>query len=118
MTTYWRTVMTNGRQSVALYAETYEDAVFFDLTMAERSLIRSYPGGMPCTIELCGKALAEGAFTTHARNAGFHVLWDTTSVLAIPRHLRGFGIGGDNNTCAVVVFEYPLATPCAEVEDD
>ena len=116
MTTYWRTIMTTGTLSIALYAETYDDAVYFDLTMAEKSLIRSYPGGMPSTMDGCGRVLADAAFAAHAKNVGFHLLWDTAPVLAIPRGLRAFGVGGDTDTCAVVVFEYPLPSPCAEVE--
>ena len=118
MTTYWRTIMSNGKQSVVLYAETYDDAVLFDLTMGGHSLIRSSHGSMPGTMELCSKVLAEAAFATHARNAGFSAhLWDIETVLAIPRCLQAFGVGGNTDTCAVVVFQRPLVLPCAEVED-
>lgn len=108
MSKYWRTFAGNGQQCFALYVETYPDAVYFDLTQAENSLIRSVPGSFPRTLDLCQEALAERAFLRFVRDAKLILLQrGVEEVENIPRSLLGIGVGGSEDTCAAVVFQQP-----------
>lgn len=105
MSKYWRAFARAGQTFVALYVETYMEAVYFDLSQAERSIIRSVPGDFPSSGNL-NQTLAQRACRLYAQKAGWdHAHLDVEEVEAIPRCLLGVGIGGDEETCAVVVYE-------------
>jgi len=101
----------NGKP-VTMYVETYDEAIEYDLAQGEvGSLIHYANGGVPLVENRKHYVLALGAFMRRTRDPALEPVGKICETDFIPKGLESFWSGGSvkDQTCAVVVFEQPIA---------
>jgi len=111
MTKYWKAEGVRGSRQIALYVETNDAAVEFDVSLWPASALMA---GAVDTIPPAGeprhRALAQGALVEYLRSAQVSSVGIVSEVWSIPAGLKNTWIGGkpgDPGTCVAVIHEEP-----------